>query len=96
MNAQGGLEVGFHGEFREIVAERADRPHRGVRGRPTGTRARRWNIVDAGPRTTGGQGCGCGWSSRPSEIRDMIIESGMEGGMQEGMDMLEEVAVELR
>ena len=29
------------------------------------------------------------------EVRDMIIDSGMEGGMQEGMDMLERVAREL-
>ena len=26
------------------------------------------------------------------EVRDMIIESGMEGGMQEAMDRLEQVA----
>jgi uncharacterized protein YndB with AHSA1/START domain len=30
------------------------------------------------------------------EVRDMIIESGMEGGMQEGMDLLEQVAISLR
>jgi uncharacterized protein YndB with AHSA1/START domain len=29
---------------------------------------------------------------RTREIRDAIIESGMEGGMQEAMDALEEVA----
>ena len=29
------------------------------------------------------------------EIRDMIIDSGMEVGMQEGMDLLEQVAVSL-
>ena len=29
------------------------------------------------------------------EVRDMIIDSGMEGGMQEGMDLLEQVAREL-
>ena len=30
------------------------------------------------------------------EVRDMIIDSGMEGGMQEGMDLLEEIAISLR
>jgi hypothetical protein len=30
------------------------------------------------------------------EIRDAIIESGMEAGMQDAMDLLEEVAVSLR
>jgi hypothetical protein len=30
------------------------------------------------------------------ELRDAIIDSGMEAGMQEGMDLLEQVAVSLR
>jgi hypothetical protein len=30
------------------------------------------------------------------EVRDAIIGSGMEGGMQEGMDLLEQVAMSLR
>ena len=30
------------------------------------------------------------------ELRDMIIESGMEAGMQEQMDLLEELAISLR
>jgi hypothetical protein len=30
------------------------------------------------------------------ELRDLIIDSGMEGGMQEAMDRLEHVAVSLR
>ena len=30
------------------------------------------------------------------ETRDAIIESGMEGGLQEGLDILEQIAVELR
>jgi hypothetical protein len=30
------------------------------------------------------------------EVRDTIIDSGMEGGMQEAMDHLEQVAVSLR
>jgi hypothetical protein len=29
------------------------------------------------------------------EVRDAIIDSGMEGGMQEAMDRLEQVAVSL-
>jgi len=29
------------------------------------------------------------------ELRDMIIDSGMEGGMQEGMEALERVAISL-
>jgi hypothetical protein len=30
------------------------------------------------------------------EIRDAIIDSGMEAGMQDAMDLLEQVAVSLR
>ena len=30
------------------------------------------------------------------DVRDMIIESGMEAGMQEAMDQLEQVAISLR
>ena len=30
------------------------------------------------------------------EMRDAIIDSGMEAGMQDAMDLLEEVAVSLR
>ena len=29
------------------------------------------------------------------EVRDLIIGSGMEGGAQEGMDLLEDIAIEL-
>jgi hypothetical protein len=29
------------------------------------------------------------------DTRDAIIATGMEGGMQEGMDILEEIAIEL-
>jgi hypothetical protein len=35
-------------------------------------------------------------SEYPSqEIRDMVIQSGMEAGMQDAMDLLEEVAISL-
>jgi len=30
------------------------------------------------------------------ELRDMIIESGMESGLQEGLDLLEAVAISLQ
>jgi hypothetical protein len=29
------------------------------------------------------------------EVRDMIIGTGMEGGVQEGMDILEQIAISL-
>jgi uncharacterized protein YndB with AHSA1/START domain len=34
--------------------------------------------------------------ARSNEVRDAIIDSGMEAGMQDAMDLLEELAVSLR
>jgi uncharacterized protein YndB with AHSA1/START domain len=95
MVAEGGFEVAFHGEFREIVPnerivttevyEMADAPEGEA---PL-------NIVtftEVDGRTTLDLLVQC-----PSkEVRDVIIDSGMEAGMQEGMDLLEEVAISLR
>ncbi|HET9310018.1 MAG TPA: SRPBCC family protein [Actinomycetota bacterium] len=98
MVANGGFEVGFHGEFREIVPNE---------------RLVTTEVYDTGPgsesvdesmapvitttftevdgRTTMTQVTDC-----PSvEVRDMIVESGMEAGMQESMDALERVAITL-
>ena len=98
MMAHGGFEVGFHGEFREIVPNE---------------RLVTTEVYDTGPgsesadesmapvitttftevegRTTFTQVVEC-----PSaEVRDMIVESGMEAGMQESMDALEWVAITL-
>jgi uncharacterized protein YndB with AHSA1/START domain len=93
MVAQGGFEVAFHGEYREIVPNErivttevyeAMSEEQGV-----------LNIVEfteANGRTTVSLLVEC-----PSkEIRDMIVESGMESGMQEGMDLLEQVAISLQ
>jgi uncharacterized protein YndB with AHSA1/START domain len=94
MVAERGFEVAFHGEYREIVPnerivntevfEMPDPPE----GEPA------LNIVtftEAGGRTTLELLTQC-----PSkELRDMIVESGMEAGMQEQMDVLEELAISL-
>ena len=98
MVASGGFEVAFHGEFREIVPnerivntevyEMPDAPPLPAEDEPL-------NIVtftEVDGRTALELLVQC--SSR--EIRDIIIDSGMEAGMQEGMDLLEQVAVSLR
>jgi uncharacterized protein YndB with AHSA1/START domain len=99
-----GFEVAFHGEFREIVtAERlvftevyegASRPVEGDTyppGEEEGTvNTAAFEEVDG--RTTLSLLVDC-----PSkEIRDAIMESGMETGMQEGWTKLEQVARSLR
>ncbi len=95
MTATGGHEVAFHGEYREIVPDERIVMTEVYEGIPDGDDAPALNIVtfsEVDGRTTLSL-----LSQVPSrEIRDMIIESGMEVGMQEGMDLLEEVAISLR
>jgi uncharacterized protein YndB with AHSA1/START domain len=94
MVANEGFEVAFHGEYREIVPiERivSTEAYEGVPD-PDGTATVvtcTFDEVDG--RTTLTQLVEC----HTQEIRDMILDSGMEGGMQEAMDALERVAVEL-
>jgi uncharacterized protein YndB with AHSA1/START domain len=90
--ANEGFEVAFHGEFREI-----SEPDRMVNteiyeGAPEGVGVVTTTLTEAGGRTTLTQLCDYGEKT----IRDAVIESGMEGGMQESMDELELVAVSLR
>jgi uncharacterized protein YndB with AHSA1/START domain len=95
MEASGGYEVGFHGEFREIVPNERIVNTEVYEGIPGGDDDPAVNLVtftEVDGRTT------LDLLTRVSskEIRDMIIDSGMEGGMQEGMDILEELAISLR
>ena len=94
MIANEGFEVAFHGEFREIVPNERIVSTEVFEGAPGDGPAPvvTTTFTDAEGRTTFTQLVEC-----PSlEIRDAIIDSGMEGGMEEAMDHLEEVAVSLR
>jgi len=95
MIATGGHEVAFHGEFREIVpnerivsTEVYETPEADEDDPAVNT----VTFTEHDGRTT--LSLLTQVSSR--EIRDMIIDSGMEAGMQEGMDLLEQVAISLR
>jgi uncharacterized protein YndB with AHSA1/START domain len=87
-------EVGFHGEYREIVpnerivsTEIYEIPDQG--DSPPTINTATFTEVDG--RTTLEILVQC-----PSkELRDTIIDSGMEGGMQDSMDALEQVAISL-
>jgi uncharacterized protein YndB with AHSA1/START domain len=91
MLANEGFEVAFHGEYREIVpSERVvstevyEAPEAGDDNGTLNT----VTFVESGGRTTLTTLVDC-----PSvEVRDAIIGSGMEGGMQEAFDLLEQVA----
>ena len=89
--AEKGFEVAFHGEYREISA-----PDRLVtteiyEGAPDGVGVITTTFAEADGRTTMTQLCEYG----DRTVRDAVIDSGMEGGMQEALDHLEQVAVSL-
>jgi uncharacterized protein YndB with AHSA1/START domain len=92
MTATEGFEVAFHGEFREIE------PHDRIvntevyEGAPDSAALNRVTFTEAGGRTT----LTILMQLDSKATRDAIIASGMEGGMQEGMDLLEQAAVSLR
>ena len=90
-----GFEVAFHGEYREIVPNERIVTTEVYEGIPDGDEDPALNIVtftEAEGRTT----LSILMQVSSKEVRDIIIDSGMEGGMQEGMDLLEQVAISLR
>ena len=95
MIADGGFEVGFHGEYREIVPNERIVSTEVFEGAPGGDENGTVNTVTLTEQD--GRTTLTTLVQAPSkEIRDAIIESGMEAGMQDAMDLLEEVAVSLR
>ena len=92
MVAHGGDEVAFHGEFREIVPDERLVSTEMYEGAPDhealstltfsadGERTRVTLLVDHGNR----------------EVRDMVLQTGMEDGLQDALDLLESVAASLR
>ena len=95
MVTNGGHEVAFHGEYQEIVPEERI-VHTEVfemPGAPEGEPAvNEVTFSEADGRTTL-----LLLARTPSrQVRDAIMDSGMEGGMQEQMDLLEELARSLR
>jgi uncharacterized protein YndB with AHSA1/START domain len=95
MAANGGFEAAFHGEYREIVPEEriAHTEVFEMPVAPEGDPAINEVIFsEADGRTTLSL-----LSRTPSrQVRDATMDSGMEAGMQEQMDLLEELARSLR
>jgi uncharacterized protein YndB with AHSA1/START domain len=99
MMANEGFEVAFHGTFREIVPNErivSTEVFEGVpeAGYPAGDEEGTLNTttfeeVEGRTRMTVLVEC------HAREVRDAIIESGMEVGMQEAYDKLEQVAISL-
>jgi uncharacterized protein YndB with AHSA1/START domain len=94
MRANEGVEVAFHGEYREVVPDErivTTEVYEGVPGGDEDPAVNEVTFVDEGERSVLEILMRC-----PSkEVRDAVIDSGMEGGMQEGMDLLERIAISL-
>ena len=92
MVANDGTEVGFHGEYREIVPNERLVSTEVYEGFPDGEAVNTLTLTEEDGRTT----LEVLVQHQTKEHRDGHINSGMEGGMQEAMDLLEEVARSLR
>jgi uncharacterized protein YndB with AHSA1/START domain len=95
MVADGGFEVAFHGEYREIVPNERIVSTEVFEGIPDADAHAALNTLtldEADGRTT----LTILVEHTSKEDRDAHINSGMEAGMQESMDALEQVAISLR
>jgi len=92
MTAQGGYEVAFHGEYLELVPDERivhTEVYEGAPGDPVTVTV---TFTDLDGRTRLELLTQC-----PSkEVRDAIMESGMEVGVQEQMEILDELLPTLR
>jgi uncharacterized protein YndB with AHSA1/START domain len=87
-----GTEVGFHGEYREIVPNERIVSTEVFEGMPEAAALNTLTLAEEDGRTT----LTILVEHSSKEHRDGHINSGMEAGMQDAMDLLEEVAVSLR
>ncbi|HVA04037.1 MAG TPA: SRPBCC family protein [Acidimicrobiales bacterium] len=92
MVANQGFEVAFHGEYREIVTNERIVSTEVFEAMPDEVVVNTYAFTQQGGRTT----LTILVQHTGQAIRDAHIASGMEAGMQEAMDHLEQVAVSLR
>ncbi|HTA02308.1 MAG TPA: SRPBCC family protein [Streptosporangiaceae bacterium] len=88
MIANGGFEVAFHGEYQEIVPDERIVTTDIFEGMPDAAALTTTTFTENAGRTT----LSTLVQHSSQENRDAHINSGMEGGMQEAMDKLENVA----
>jgi len=97
MVMEDGFEVGFHGEYREIVPGERIVSTEVYEGLPEGVSeddaatVNTSTFVEADGRTT----LTILVQATSKVSRDAIIDSGMESGLQDAMNLLEEVSVSL-
>jgi uncharacterized protein YndB with AHSA1/START domain len=90
-----GVEVAFHGEYREIIPNERivyTEVFEGVPGGDDDPAVVTLTLAEVGGRTRLTEVVEV--SSR--EVRDAIIATGMEAGLQDALDLLEDVALSLQ
>ena len=92
MTANAGFEVAFHGEYREIIANERLVYTEVFEGAPDAEAVSTLTLAEQDQRTT----VTILVQHANQESRDAHVNSGMEDGLQEALDDLEEVAVSLR
>ena len=94
MIADGGFEVGFHGVYKEIVPNQrlvSTEVYEGIPNADDNGSLNTLTLSEKNGRTVLTVLC----EYYTQEVRDMVIQSGMEGGMQDAFDLLEETAQSL-
>ncbi|HVC39027.1 MAG TPA: SRPBCC family protein [Candidatus Dormibacteraeota bacterium] len=91
MVARGGFEVAFHGVYREIVSNERIVSTEVYEARPSAEGVSTVTFAAQDGRTT----LNILMQLESQTERDLVISSGMEGGMQESLDHLEEVVASL-
>jgi uncharacterized protein YndB with AHSA1/START domain len=91
MVTEGGFEVAFHGEYRELVAGQRIVCTEVYEGMADAEALNTMTFTEVDGRTT----LTLLVDHKSKEHRDGHINSGMEAGMQDAFDLLEEVAVSL-
>jgi uncharacterized protein YndB with AHSA1/START domain len=91
MIANAGFEVAFHGEYRELVPNERVVTTEVFEGMPDAAALVTLTFDEVDGRTT----LTMLVQHSSKEHRDAHVDSGMEGGMQEAMDRLEQVAISL-
>jgi uncharacterized protein YndB with AHSA1/START domain len=97
MVADGGLEVGFHGEYLEIVPNERIVSTEVYEGLPEGVTDEEGGTVNTATfiEADGRTKLTILVQAASKVSRDAIIDSGMERGLQDALDLLEQVAISL-
>jgi uncharacterized protein YndB with AHSA1/START domain len=92
MVTEEGFEAAFHGEYREIVPNERIVSTEVFEGMPDAEAVNTMTLTEEDGRTT----LTILVQHQSKEHRDAHIESGMEDGLQDALDLLERVAISLR